>query len=177
MVDGTTKHVGFKGIVYWICIVASLGGLLFGLDQGFIANALPTINEVYGLSLAGGEHFSAILFTGSALGALCAGFLARGIGRKGSLLLSGILFVIMAGWSALLPHYEILYWLRFFLGFAIGIASFVVPLYLAEAAPAKIRGSMGTLFQLMITIGILLISVTNVIFINTISSHIARLYF
>jgi len=169
------KQAGFKGIVYWICIVASLGGLLFGLDQGFIANALPTINKVYGLSLSGGESFAAILFTGSAIGAFCSGFLARGIGRKGSLLLSGALFVIMAAWSAFLPMYEILYWLRFFIGFAIGIASFVVPLYLAEAAPAKIRGSMGTLFQLMITVGILVISVTNVIFIRLISSHVERL--
>ena len=174
-VAAAVKPTGFKGIVYWICIVASLGGLLFGLDQGFIANALPTIQKVYGLNLSGSEAFSAILFTGAAIGAFLSGFLARGIGRKGSLLLSGALFVIMAGWSAFLPNYEILYWLRFFLGFAIGIASFVVPLYLAEAAPAKIRGSMGTLFQLMITIGIFGISLTNVIFIKLISSHVERL--
>ena len=169
------KKVGYKGIVYWICIVASLGGLLFGLDQGFIANALPTINEVYGLTLSGGEHFSAILFNGAAIGAVLSGFLARFLGRKKSLLLSGALFVVMSGVSAFLPAYEILYWARFFLGFAVGIASFVVPLYLAEAAPAKIRGAMGTLFQLMITIGIFGISLTNVIFVKTIASHEARL--
>jgi MFS transporter, SP family, galactose:H+ symporter len=169
------KKVGYKGIVYWICIVASLGGLLFGLDQGFIANALPTINEVYGLTLSGGEHFSAILFNGAAIGAVLSGFLARFLGRKKSLLLAGALFVIMSGVSAVLPPYVILYWARFFLGLAVGIASFVVPLYLAEAAPAKIRGAMGTLFQLMITIGIFGISLTNVIFVKTITSHVARL--
>lgn len=51
-----------------------------------------------------------------------------------------------------------MYACRFLLGFAIGIASFVVPLYLSETAPASIRGAMGTLFQLLITIGIFLIS-------------------
>ncbi len=175
MAEETTKKTGFKGIVYWICIVASLGGLLFGLDQGFIANALPTINEVYGLNLAGGEHFSAILFNGAAIGALFSGFFARFLGRKKSLLLAGALFVLMSGISVFLPPYEILYWARFFLGMAVGIASFVVPLYLAETAPAKIRGAMGTLFQLMITIGIFGISLTNVIFVQTIESHVARL--
>ena len=169
------KQVGFKGIVYWICIVASLGGLLFGLDQGFIANALPTIETHYGIGLEKGQDYSAILAYGAILGALLSGFFARFLGRKKSLVFAGFLFCTMTLWSAFLPSMEILSGCRFFLGFAVGVASFIVPLYLAESAPAKIRGAMGTLFQLMITIGIFAISASNVILINIISNEQSRL--
>lgn len=152
----------YKTIVYFICMVAALGGLLFGLDQGFIANALTTIEKVYKFGIKGGELYSAILATGGIIGALLSGIFARFLGRKKSLVFAGFIFTAASAYSALLPPIAILSACRFALGFAVGIASFIVPLYLSETAPAKIRGSMGTLFQLMITIGIFLISVTNV---------------
>jgi MFS transporter, SP family, galactose:H+ symporter len=93
--------------------------------------------------------------------------LARVLGRKKSLLLAGFIFTAVSAYSALLPDLAILSACRFALGFAVGIASFVVPLYLSETAPAAIRGSMGTLFQLMITIGIFLISLSNVYIART----------
>jgi SP family galactose:H+ symporter-like MFS transporter len=132
------KSGGYKTIVYVICSVAALGGLLFGLDQGFIANSLETIQR------------------------LLAGIFARLLGRKRSLLIAGFIFTAASAVSALLPPLPVLSACRFALGFGVGIASFVVPLFLSETAPASIRGSMGTLFQLMITIGIFLISLTNV---------------
>lgn len=153
---------GYKTIVYVICSVAALGGLLFGLDQGFIANSLSTLTEHYDLTVSNQENYSAILATGGILGALLSGIFARFLGRKKSLLLAGFIFTAASLYSALLPSLFILSACRFMLGFGVGMASFVVPLYLSETAPAKIRGSMGTLFQLMITIGIFLISVTNV---------------
>ena len=152
----------YKTIVYIICTIAALGGLLFGLDQGFIANSLPTIQAHYGLDTAGSEKYSAILATGGVIGALLSGLFARFLGRKKSLVLAGFIFSAGSLVSALLPSVAILSLCRFFLGFGVGVASFIVPLYLSETAPASIRGSMGTLFQLMITIGIFLISVTNV---------------
>ncbi|MCP3964820.1 MAG: sugar porter family MFS transporter [Lentisphaerae bacterium] len=156
----------YKAIVILICTTAALGGLLFGLDQGFIANSLPTIQKVYNLGIEGGESYSAILATGGVIGALLSGFFARFLGRKRSLVLAGFLFVIMSAVSAFLPPISILYACRLGLGFAVGVASFIVPLYLSETAPSSIRGSMGTLFQLMITIGIFLISVTNVMIVK-----------
>lgn len=156
----------YKTIVYFICMVAALGGLLFGLDQGFIANALPTIENVYKFGIKGGENYSAILATGGIIGALLSGIFARFLGRKKSLVFAGFIFTAASAYSALLPPIAILSACRFALGFAVGIASFIVPLYLSETAPAKIRGSMGTLFQLMITIGIFLISVTNVFIVK-----------
>ena len=153
---------GYKTIVYVICSVAALGGLLFGLDQGFIANSLGTIQQHYHFDIQGGERYSAILATGGIVGALLSGLFARFLGRKKSLLLAGFIFTAASAFSALLPPLPVLSACRFGLGFGVGVASFIVPLFLSETAPASIRGSMGTLFQLMITIGIFLISLTNV---------------
>ncbi len=153
---------GYKTVVYFICFVAAMGGLLFGLDQGFIANSLGTIEQVYHLGIKGGENYAAILATGGVLGALLSGIFARWLGRKKSLIFAGFLFSAGSIVSAFLPPIIILSACRFGLGFAVGVASFIVPLYLSETAPASIRGSMGTLFQLLITIGIFLISLSNV---------------
>jgi SP family galactose:H+ symporter-like MFS transporter len=165
---------GYKTIVYVICMVAALGGLLFGLDQGFIANSLDTLTQHYRFGVEGGESYSAILATGGIFGALLSGIFARFLGRKRSLVLAGFIFTAASALSALLPPLPMLSACRFALGFAVGIASFIVPLYLSETAPAAIRGSMGTLFQLMITIGIFLIALSNVfiarIFVNPATS-------
>jgi SP family galactose:H+ symporter-like MFS transporter len=158
---------GYKTIVYIICGVAALGGLLFGLDQGFIANSLETLTKHYQFGVEGGEHYSAILATGGIFGALLSGVFARFLGRKRSLVLAGFIFTGASALSALLPPLPLLSAYRFALGFAVGIASFIVPLYLSETAPAAIRGSMGTLFQLMITIGIFLIALSNVFIART----------
>ncbi len=169
--ENGAKAGGYKTIVYIICLVAALGGLLFGLDQGFIANSLETLTEHYHFTVHAGESYSAILATGGILGALLSGLFARFLGRKKSLVLAGFIFTAASAFSAMLPSLPILSALRFALGFGVGIASFIVPLYLSETAPAAIRGSMGTLFQLMITIGIFLISLSNVfiarIIVNT----------
>ena len=161
------KSGGYKTIVYVICSVAALGGLLFGLDQGFIANSLATIQRHYHLGVHGGERYSSILATGGIVGALLSGLFARFLGRKRSLLFAGFIFTAASAFSALLPPLPVLSACRFALGFGVGVASFIVPLFLSETAPASIRGSMGTLFQLMITIGIFLISLTNVLIVRT----------
>ena len=157
----------YNTVVYFICLGAALGGLLFGLDQGFIANSLDTIKSVYNLDISGGQKYSAILATGGVIGALLSGLFARALGRKKSLVLAGFIFSAASLFSALLPSIVILSVCRFLLGFGVGVSSFIVPLYLSETTPASIRGSMGTLFQLMITIGIFLISLTNVFIAKT----------
>jgi len=168
------KSGGYRTIVYVICSVAALGGLLFGLDQGFIANSLETIQRYYHFGVQGGERYSSILATGGIVGALLSGLFARFLGRKKSLLFAGFIFTAASALSAFLPPLPVLSACRFVLGFGVGVASFIVPLFLSETAPASIRGSMGTLFQLMITIGIFLISLTNVwiarVFVNPATS-------
>ena len=165
-VDSVQCSSGYKAIVLLVCIIAALGGLLFGLDQGFIANSLPTIEKVYHIGLSEGESYAAILAVGAAIGALCSGFFARYLGRKWSLVFGGFMFVAMSAISAMLPSFYIFSACRFALGFAVGVASFIVPLYLSETAPSSIRGSMGTLFQLMITVGLFVISLSNVMIVK-----------
>jgi SP family galactose:H+ symporter-like MFS transporter len=100
------KSRGYKTIVYVICSVAALGGLLFGLDQGFIANSLETIQVHYHLGVQGGEHYSSILATGGIVGALLSGLFARFLGRKKSLLFAGFIFTaasLLASGSASPP--------------------------------------------------------------------------
>src|ERR1700745_958896 len=104
---------GYKRIVYIICAVAALGGLLFGLDQGFIANSLATIDAHYQLGVQGGERYSAILATGGIIGALLSGIFARFFGRKKSLLFAGFIFTAASALSALLPPLPVLSACRF----------------------------------------------------------------
>ncbi|ALB01583.1 major facilitator transporter [Francisella persica ATCC VR-331] len=154
----------YKIIVYLIATIAALGGLLFGLDQGFIANAGKTLDHIYNIapgSITEGK-FNAILAYGGILGTICSGFFTRYFGRKNTLLIAGFSFLIGALVSSLLPPLNILTACRFILGFGVGLASFATPLYLAETAPKEIRGSMSSLFQLMITFGIFLICLVNV---------------
>ena len=149
-----------------------------GCCSAWIRDSSPTRSRLSRSTISsaveGGESYSAILATGGIFGALLSGIFARFLGRKKSLVLAGFIFTAASALSALLPPLPMLSACRFALGFGVGIASFIVPLYLSETAPAAIRGSMGTLFQLMITIGIFLIALSNVfiarIFVNPTTS-------
>jgi MFS transporter, SP family, galactose:H+ symporter len=156
--------------VWLVCAVGALGGLLFGLDQGFIANSLATIQDVYHLDLRQEQAYSAALAWGAIVGVVISGFMVRELGRKTIIVLSGILFFILSCISATLPPLKMLVFAREGIGFAVGMASFAVPLYLVETAPTKLRGSMTALFQLMVTIGICLIAVSN-LSINKLFGH------
>ncbi len=137
------------------CILAALAGLMFGLDIGVISGAQDFIKQEFRI---GDDQISWIvsaMMYGAAAGALAAGWLSSALGRKRSLMMGAVLFVVSsllcsAAWSP-----EALIAGRFVLGVAIGIASFTAPLYLAEVAPERIRGAMISMYQLMITIGIL----------------------
>lgn len=138
-----------------ICFLAALAGLLFGLDMGVIAGALPFIAHEFGLSSHQQEIVVSVMMFGAALGALCSGPMSSSLGRKKCLLLGAVLFVVGSIGCAIANSTEVLAISRFILGLAVGVASFTAPLYLSEIAPERIRGSMISLYQLMITIGIL----------------------
>jgi SP family galactose:H+ symporter-like MFS transporter len=128
---------------------------MFGLDIGVISGAEQFIQKEFVVSDRTIGWIVSIMMAGAALGALGAGWLSGHLGRKRSLILGAVLFVagsVLCGvaWSP-----GVLIVGRFILGLAIGIASFTAPLYLAEIAPESIRGAMISLYQLMITIGIL----------------------
>ncbi|MDI6936049.1 sugar porter family MFS transporter, partial [Serratia sp. Se-PFBMAAmG] len=139
----------------FVCFLAALAGLLFGLDIGVIAGALPFIAKDFNVTAHEQEWIVSAMMFGAAVGAIGSGWMSSHLGRKKSLMAGAILFVIGSLWSAMAVSPDMLIAARVVLGLAVGGASYTAPLYLSELAPEKIRGSMISLYQLMITIGIL----------------------
>ncbi|MEA3489372.1 MAG: sugar porter family MFS transporter [Candidatus Omnitrophota bacterium] len=146
----------FKVLVYVVALTAALAGLLFGLDIGVISGALPFIAKQFNASTEAQEFVVSSLLAGAVLGTLISGLISRKYGRKNALLVSAVVFAIGALLSALSVSTKMLIMVRIFLGVAVGMASFTAPLYLSEMAPRRIRGALISMYQLMITIGILM---------------------
>jgi MFS transporter, SP family, major inositol transporter len=146
-----------KGYLTKLTVISTLGGLLFGYDTGVISGALLYMKEDLHLTTTS-EAFvvSSLLFPGAALGALLGGKMSDALGRKGSLLVCGVLFLVGALGSAIAPNVTIMVIVRIILGFGVGAAAATVPLYLAEMAPIHRRGRMVTINELMIVTGQLL---------------------
>jgi sugar porter (SP) family MFS transporter len=141
--------------VYVVAGLSALGGLLFGYDTGVISGALLYIKEDFQLtSFLQGAIVSSLL-VGAMIGALACGPLSDRFGRRIVILVAAIVFGVGALVAALAPNVATLVGGRVILGLAVGMASVVVPLYIAEMAPPDVRGALVTLNQLMITIGIL----------------------
>lgn len=142
-------------MIYVIAIVAAMGGLLFGFDTGVISGAIPFFQKDFGVDNNMIEIVTSSGLLGAILGALFCGKLADRVGRRKVILASAIIFALGALWSGWAPSIYHLIAARLFLGVAIGVSSFAVPLYIAEISPAKSRGMLVAMFQLMITIGVL----------------------
>lgn len=155
MPDNKKQGRSNKTMTFFVCFLAALAGLLFGLDIGVIAGALPFIANEFQISAHTQEWVVSSMMFGAAVGAVGSGWLSFKLGRKKSLMIGAILFVAGSLFSAAAPNVEILLVSRVLLGLAVGVASYTAPLYLSEIAPEKIRGSMISMYQLMITIGIL----------------------
>jgi SP family arabinose:H+ symporter-like MFS transporter len=156
-----------KRINLFISFSAAMAGLLFGLDIGVIAGALPFITHHFSLSSRLQEWVVSTMMLGAALGALANGGLSSRLGRKYSLLAAAMMFIIGSLGSALAIDINILMISRLVLGFAVGIASYTAPLYLSEMASETNRGKMIAMYQLMVTIGILLAFLSDTIFSNS----------
>lgn len=135
--------------------IAAIGGILFGFDTGVISGAILFIVKQWNLTHKQAELATSSVLIGAILGAIAGGALGDRLGRRLSivyatlLFLAGTLIVSVAnGMSAFLIG-------RVLIGAAIGVASFMVPLYISELAPAHIRGSMVSLNQFAVTVGIL----------------------
>jgi sugar porter (SP) family MFS transporter len=138
-----------------ISLLAALGGLLFGYDTGVISGALLYIKKDLHAGDLAQSWIVAGLLVGAVFGALAGGRLADLISRRWTLLISGIVYVVAALAASLAQSSGQLVAARMVLGLAVGAASAVVPLYIAEHTPPKIRGGTVSYNQLMITIGIL----------------------
>lgn len=144
-----------KALVSVIATVAATGGLLFGFDTGVISGAIPFFQRAFGIGNDWVEIITTSGLVGAVVGALVSGRIADVIGRKKVILASAVIFAVGAVWSGAANTPMMLVFARFFLGIAIGVSSFAVPLYIAEISPTKSRGTLVSMFQLLITIGIM----------------------
>ena len=143
-----------NSFVYFAVGVAALGGLLFGYDTGVISGAILFIKEQFSLSPGMQEIVVSSVLVGAVLGAGLGGALTGRFGRRGMIIVAGIIFTASAIGTALAPTVAWLIAARVVSGIAIGIASFISPMYIAELVPAKARGSLVAVNMLAITTGI-----------------------
>lgn len=152
-----------KIFVYFICLVSAMGGLLFGYDWVVIGGAKIFYEQYF--AIAGDPAMQglamSIALAGCLVGAMTAGILADRLGRKPLLLLSALIFVLTAYGTGAFSVFAYFLMARFLGGIAIGIASGLSPMYIAEVAPTSVRGKLVSLNQLTIVIGILAAQIVN----------------
>ena len=174
MSSTSTKKIN----IYFITIVITLGGLLFGYDTGIINGTQFYFSKYFDLQTIDPSGFlkgfivsSALL--GALVGAAGAGVLSKAIGRKSSLIIAAVLFSVSA-WGSGLPSFmgdsiNLLVFFRILGGLAIGIASMNAPMYIAEIAPADKRGNLVTFYQLAIVIGFFVVFLATYFIGNSLS--------
>lgn len=146
---------GSKGLYNrFLLIVAGLGGLLYGVDVGIIAGALPYLEATSGLNSGQLSIVVAAVLLGSVISTLFAGVLADWMGRKALMAVSGLMFVISIPMIALSHGFGPLVLGRLLQGVSAGLIGVVVPLYLAECLTASSRGKGTGIFQWLLTLGL-----------------------
>lgn len=152
-----------KGFIYFICLVSAMGGLLFGYDWVVIGGAKPFYEVFFDIEESPEQQGLAmsIALAGCLVGAMVSGSLADRLGRKPLLLLSAFIFLITAYATGAFDSFTYFLIARFIGGIAIGIASGLSPMYIAEIAPSNIRGKLVSLNQLTIVLGILGAQIVN----------------
>ncbi len=148
----------------FLLLVAGLGGLLYGVDVGIIAGALPYLEATSGLNAGQLSFIVAAVLLGSVISTLFAGMLADWMGRKKLMALSGVLFVVSIPMIALAHGYGPLVFGRLLQGVSAGLIGVVVPLYLAECLGASNRGKGTGVFQWLLTLGIVAAAVIGMYF-------------
>lgn len=149
---------------YFLLFVAGLGGLLYGVDVGIIAGALPYLEATSGLNQQQLSFIVAAVLLGSVISTLFAGLIADLIGRKLLMIASGVLFVASIPVIALSHGYGPLIAGRLLQGISAGFIGVVVPLYLAECLGAADRGKGTGIFQWMLTLGIVVAALIAILF-------------
>ena len=146
---------------YLVSIVAAVSGLLFGFDIAVINGAIIFLRQQFGLSEVQTEVAASSLLIGCVFGATVAGWLSDRYGRRRILILSAMLFAVSALGAALPRNLDEFVVARFIGGLAVGVASVLAPLYIAEVSPPHIRGRLVALNQMTIVTGILLAYLVN----------------
>jgi SP family arabinose:H+ symporter-like MFS transporter len=143
------------GYVFFLAIVAAFGGFLFGYDTAVISGTISKVGDLFHLDSIQQGWLGSSAIIGSIAGALCAGFISDYFGRKKTMLIAAILFIVSGFGCALSGSFSQLIIWRIVGGIGIGVVSVVSPIYISEIAITKFRGLLVAFYQLAITIGIL----------------------
>lgn len=155
-----------------IAFIAALGGLLFGYDTGVISGALLYITPEFGMDSTQAGFVTSMLLVGAAFGAVTGGRIADALGRRSTLIIGAIIFILGAFWCAVASSPGNLAAARTFLGVAVGAVSIVAPMYIAEMVPSVVRGRLVSLNTLMIVVGQLVAYLVNSALAHTGNWHL-----
>ena len=147
--------------VIFMAVVAAIGGILFGYDTAVISGTTEMVRNQFALTDMTEGWYVGCALIGSICGVLVAGTLSDYLGRKLTMLISAALFSISAIGCAVCGSFDGLVAYRIIGGVGIGIVSIVSPIYISEVSPAKIRGTLVSLYQLAVTLGFLLAYLAN----------------
>lgn len=142
--------------VYFVAIITSIAGLLFGFDTGTISGAILFMSDEFSLTAQTTGLVVSSMLAGAIIGSVASGRATDLFGRRIMLIACSILYIIGIMTAAAATHLYTIYAGRLLIGISIGISSYTAPLYIAEMSPSASRGMLVTLFQLMITFGILI---------------------
>ena len=155
------KQKNTLGYVIFMAVVAAIGGILFGYDTAVISGTTAIVKNQFQLTDMMEGWYVGCALIGSICGVLVAGSLSDYLGRKLTMLISAALFSISAIGCAVCGSFDGLVAYRIIGGVGIGIVSIVSPIYISEVSPAKIRGTLVSLYQLAVTVGFLLAYLAN----------------
>ncbi len=155
------QNKGSATYVFLVCVVAALGGLLFGYDTGVINGAIGPLKAHFALNPRAEGWTMGCALLGCAIGAAVAGSLSDRFGRKRVLILSAVLFLVSAVGTAVPRTVAQFIIFRMIGGMGVGAASITSPMYIAEISPARIRGRMVSVNQFAIVTGFLVVYFVN----------------
>ena len=155
------KQKNTLGYVIFMAVVAAIGGILFGYDTAVISGTTAIVKNQFALTDMMEGWYVGCALIGSICGVLVAGSLSDYLGRKVTMLISAALFSISAIGCAVCSSFDALVAYRIIGGVGIGIVSIVSPIYISEVSPAKIRGTLVSLYQLAVTAGFLIAYLAN----------------
>lgn len=154
------------GYVFFLAIVAALGGLLFGYDTAVISGTIDDVVAQFHLDVMQQGWYVGCALIGSICGVAMAGIMSDRLGRRPTMFISAALFTISAFWCALATSFHVLVAARIIGGLGIGIVSVVAPVYISEISITRYRGQLVSLYQLAVTIGFLAAYVVNYLLLN-----------
>ena len=138
-----------------VAVAAASMGIVYGYDQSNIGAAMEFVGTEFALDDSGKQWLYTVAVIGSIIGALLAGPLANRIGRKAAMISVAAGYGLFAVLSGIAPRFPTLAWVRLLLGVTVGVSLVVVPVFVAECAPARNRGAMLVAYQMTTIIGII----------------------